>query len=738
MSKFTQRNHDQSTCRTWGMIAVTPTEDVLVGTYSSWTITYTVGAYAMDVGSGLRIGTRRQADFGQAQFDDPTADNFASVTCSRKDTKLQASFDPKGHQRPFNAVIVIRILEGPLYPDDTITINLGEMSGGSTGMKVQSFPESECDFAVFVDPISSGVYKRVYNVSPYFQVLSGPSESYTVVAPSLVASGEAFRVQVRGNDKFGNPTPVDASGLTLDADPTVEVSLTAESGRATWLDGVTLEGTGIRRLTLSDGKKTLAISNPIIVSESVTEEICWGDTQAQTASTVGIGSPYEYFSYARDLAAIDFTTHQGNDWILSDEDYAEVRDAAKQHHEPGRFITYFGYEWSGPTGAGGDRNVLYLDDDGPIFRSNHWQLGPDEFSGNPDETECVSATELQERIRAYIKETGRKVILVPHIGGRKSDYTVQAPDIEPIFEICSNHGIFEWRLFEFLQTDKKIGVVGASDDHTCRPGLAYPSTPEMTILGGLGAVYSQSKTREGIYDGMMARHCYATTGARIVLNFGADDHPMGVAYSAKNPPRLKGRVYGTAPVDEIIIYNRTREIHRITPNPPKRDKNQIRVLWSGANTQDRGRFMNWHGGLTLDSGRIVSAEPLNMYTAKYGIKNTSDTAVDWLSVTSGQIEGVLLTVDAPDDARIHFKAGPAEFDFTLGEARADDVHAEFGGLDQIVEVSTLHCTGDVCDVVIDDVVEQDLDAGPHAYFVRVVQRDFHRAWSSPVYVDYQP
>ena len=84
---------------------------------------------------------------------------------------------------------------------------------------------------------------------------------------------------------------------------------------------------------------------------------------------------------------------------------------------------------------------------------------------------------------------------------------------------------------------------------------------------------------------------------------------------------------------------------------------------------------------------------------------------------------------------------------TLGESHfgdqftgvlADDVRAEFGGLDQIVEVSTLHCTGDVCDVVIDEVVEQDIEAGSHAYFVRVIQRDFHRAWSSPVYVDYQP
>ena len=73
----------------------------------------------------------------------------------------------------------------------------------------------------------------------------------------------------------------------------------------------------------------------------------------------------------------------------------------------------------------------------------------------------------------------------------------------------------------------KVGVVGASDDHTCRPGLAYPSTPEMTVLGGLGAVYRADHSRQGIYHGLKARHCYATTGARLYLEMNVNGHRMG-------------------------------------------------------------------------------------------------------------------------------------------------------------------------------------------------------------------
>ena len=733
MGKITERNTDQSTAATWGSVSISPTDDVIVGSYSTWTVTFTVGAYAMDVGGGLKIGTRRQADFGHPQFDDPAADNYASVTCSRDGARFETYFDHRGHKRPFNAVVVIRLAAGPLYPGDTITVVLGDTSGGSRGLAVQTFPESASDFAVFMDPISSGEYKRVYCTSPNFSILTGPSEYYTVVVPTLVQAGAPFRVQVRGNDKFGNPTPVSASGLTLDAGEPLEISLSNANGRATWIENVVLEDIGLHRLTLRDNGNDVAVSNPIIVSDAANEIICWGDTQAQTASTVGVGSPDEYFAYARDCAAIDFTTHQGNDFILSDKDLEEVRQAALKHNEPGRFAAFFGWEWSGPTGTGGDRNVMFLDDEGPIFRSSHWQLCGEEIAGDAAVTEAVHARDLQARVRNYMAETGRKVIMVPHIGGRRSDFEAQDPELEPVFEIVSNHGVFEWRLHEFLAAGAKVGVVGASDDHTCRPGLAYPSTPEMTVLGGLGAVYTGEHSRQGIYDGMMARHCYGTTGARLYLNFTANGHRMGDIDETTGPVTIKGEVHGTAPIDYIALFNRSRELKRFTPNPESHDPDRIKIIWSGATHQDRGRFMSWDGGLQMQNGQITGAQPLNIYTAKYGIDEWSSTHANWRSVTSGQEEGVLLEVEAPDDAVITFKAGPADLSFTLGDVRSGDLRWDLGGLEQYVTVSARHTDGGTPDVDF-DFVDEDPGSGDQAYWVRIVQTDFHRAWSSPVYL----
>ena len=143
--------------------------------------------------------------------------------------------------------------------------------------------------------------------------------------------------------------------------------------------------------------------------------------------------------------------------------------------------------------------------------------------------------------------------------------------------------------------------------------------------------------------------------------------------------------------------------------------------------------MSWDGGLEMNNGRITSAQPLNIYTAKYGIDEWSNGHARWRSVTSGQEEGVLLDVDAADDAVITFKAGPADLSFTLGEARAGDLRWDLGGLEQYVTASALHTDGGTLDVSF-DYADESPDPGEQAYWVRVVQTDFHRAWSSPIYL----
>jgi hypothetical protein len=95
---------------------------------------------------------------------------------------------------------------------------------------------------------------------------------------------------------------------------------------------------------------------------------------------------------------------------------------------------------------------------------------------------------------------------------------------------------------------------------------------------------------------------------------------------------------------------------------------------------------------------------------------------------------VLLEIEADDEARIFFDAGPATFDFSIGEVRQKDIEFPCGGIGQKVMVTTLHHEGESMDTNF-TFTHDKAGPGEHAYWVRIKQSDFHRAWSSPIYID---
>ena len=80
------------------------------------------------------------------------------------------------------------------------------------------------------------------------------------------------------------------------------------------------------------------------------------------------GSQHECYEYARDVAGMDFaacTDHDcsGGKPILSDEDWARIRQTAAEVNDPGRFAVFSAYEWTNT--SQGHYAVYYLGDDGP-------------------------------------------------------------------------------------------------------------------------------------------------------------------------------------------------------------------------------------------------------------------------------------------------------------------------------------------------------------------------------------
>ncbi len=106
-------------------------------------------------------------------------------------------------------------------------------------------------------------------------------------------------------------------------------------------------------------------------------------------------------------------------------------------------------------------------------------------------------------------------------------------------------------------SNSRFGV--GRDARRAEAGRGYPA--------GMTAVYADSLDQKDLFFALRERSCYATTGARILLQVLINEHPMGqlVEVSADEEKimrerRIVARVYGTAPIERIEVIRNNVEI----------------------------------------------------------------------------------------------------------------------------------------------------------------------------------
>ena len=715
----------------YGRALISPSGDVIAGGCGTWTLTYTVGMHGIDDGGHIKIAWRDSSDWGRPQFDDPSAPNYATVITTGK-AALAIRFEAHGYIRPWRPCLTIDVHDGYLTEGDTVTIVYGDTSGGSPGTRAQTFVEDTFEFRVAVDCFGTGQYVLVPN-PPVLRVMADEAVALVVTAPSEAVAGEPTWLSVKAEDVWGNPTlrykgTVEFASSDSNAILPSSYMFTPEDGGAHRFEGVVFPRGGVRCVTASDENGMKSTSNPIVVHEKQPESMLyWGDPHGQTESTIGTGTLDEYFRFARDAAALDFASHVGNDFQITKEHYLDTQRAVKEFHAPGKFVTFLGYEWSGNTPAGGDHNVYYLHDDQPIHRSSHAQVD----DRSDEDTDRYPVSRLCDTF------LGRDdVLVIPHIGGRRANLDFYDPELMPFIEITSVHGHFEWFAREAMERGLKVGFVGGSDDHTCRPGGARPTSMALAVNGGYMGVYARELTREALWEAFRKRHVYATTGKRIILRVTCGEAMMGDEITVSQPPTIKMEVIGTSGLEKVEIVRGVETIY----SHPLIDRSNvisgaIKIAWSGARVTTRRRNTDWSGGLAIDKGRIMSVEEFAFDLPWDGILETTERSVRWHSTTSGDTDGVILRLDAPDDALVTFDTKPARFAFRLSQLD-EPLVVEAGEIEQRVVVSRIPADEGPIQTSF-EYTDHDVRPGINPYYVRVVQSDGEKAWSSPIYVNYE-
>mgnify|MGYP002336298999 CR=1 FL=1 len=137
----------------------------------------------------------------------------------------------------------------------------------------------------------------------------------------------------------------------------------------------------------------------------------WGDTHGQSNETLGTNTAREYFEFGRDKAFLDVMGHQGNDFQITTAFWNELNDLTREYNEDGSFIIFPGYEWSGNTGLGGDRNVLFMREGQQIHRSSHALVD--------DRADLATDAHTAGQLFDALKK--KDCVVFAHIGGRYAD-----------------------------------------------------------------------------------------------------------------------------------------------------------------------------------------------------------------------------------------------------------------------------------------------------------------------------
>jgi len=734
-----------------GSATLEPSGQFEAGSWQSFTLVYTAGEFGIDDTGSLKIAFRFATDFGPVQFDDPKAPGYTTVEASNG-AVLDCRWEFKRNIRPWSRSLYIGIVKHFLAPGDTITVKFGDRSQGSPGVRLQTYCEKIFEFKVFADPIATYDYVTL-PVSPSIDIVPGPPVGWHAILPTLVKTGEPFRLSIKANDAWGNPSDQVDRHLKLEASAPVEglpETVRFEKGAfACIVEGLSLVNEGDVTIRVLDEKgEELAVSNPLRASGSPELLHFWGDLHGQSNETLGTNTAEEYFLFGRDRAFLDVCAHQGNDFQMTQDFWKDLNALTANLDEPGRYVCFPGYEWSANTSIGGDRNVFYREEGRPMYRSSHAQI-PDLSDAD---TDAHDAHELFEKLK------GEDCVMYAHCGGRYADITFAHDGrLETAIEVHSAWGTFPWLLADAFEKNYRVGIVCNSDGHKGRVGASYPGAGFFGALGGLTCFLSSGLDRDAIMETQRRRRHYGTTGNRMYLDVkvsaesGFDVFPrdpnlfdveseksqtllMGdIARAADDTVSLDIEVNGSAPIEKIEVFDGPDLLDCYRPHDVAGDSRRVRLLYEGAEYRGRARTTVWDGSLSLSGNAAVGAAMFNNWNIDRGVTLESPEKVTWKAVTTGNFGGIDLLLKDATAGKLAIETKHVSPTIDVKDIGAEPVRFEAGGLARVIELQRLPESMDKTDVR-HSVTAKVKREGDTRLYVSVTQEDGHRAWSSPVYL----
>ena len=256
-----------------------------------------------------------------------------------------------------------------------------------------------------------------------------------------------------------------------------------------------------------------ALSSVAMAASSISNwNVYYGHLHNHSTISDGSGSLDQAYSYARDVAGLDFFSTGDHAEQISSSEWNNTKNVANSYNQDGVFTTFYAFEWS----SGSHGHVLVVNSDDYCTSA---QSATNTFS------ELLTWLSSRETI-AFFNHPGRESNAFNHFDGTVSDKVVgmelwnKTSGFDTYYYNDGFHandggmGYFD----EALLRGWKIGASGAEDNHGTNWGTRVPW--RMAIL-------ANSLTRADLYAAMKQRRFYSTLDKNIGLLFEMDSQPMG-------------------------------------------------------------------------------------------------------------------------------------------------------------------------------------------------------------------
>ena len=413
-----------------------------------------------------------------------------------------------------------------------------------------------------------------FTCTPDIKITSLNAVVLLLVTPADLQQSETFDLAIVILDKYGNKATgyqgiISLTSTDRKAQIPEKYTFTKKDSGIHIFHNVQYRTEGFQRITATDGNLTGSSNYSFVTLEAPRYKRYFGDTHFHTGTGTnhksfterGAGGDHRghftsaifAYKYARDIMRLDFASSTEHDSKLFDDDlWVKSQDISDAFYVPGKFTTFYAYEWTA-TAKVGHNVIVYKDKIGKVL--NHFDY--------PTKRDLWAAFDRQNI----------PVIMIPHPMWTQPDHEMWSEinntyrTIGEIYSLwCTRfllHPAVHSQRFELgienpwsfqyaWAKGHKIGVIGSSDNHTAHPGMNNYTT-DMVHSAGLAVVLAEENNRENIWDAFKQRRTYATTGTRILLDFRSNGHVMGSEYSTDQDPQLSGSVAGTNTIERVEI-----------------------------------------------------------------------------------------------------------------------------------------------------------------------------------------